>query len=471
MSATIIAPLLAPAVFDPPASASDVKMYPVAPDAKVSLNYTATVDGRPAYIEHISGFAGGDVSWLSFDFRGSVTVSVTALRNVETVEVCPKSAGIVAELEGNTATLTITEPCRLFLKWDDGFELPFHIFSNAMEESAPEPNTPGVHYFGPGVHYREVLHLQSDETLYLAGGATVHAPILVQDAERVSIRGRGIICGSHIHRYSKETYEVDGTQRDMVAFHNCRDVKIEGVTILDSHHWTLTFWNCERVHVSNVKICNERNFSTDGMVPVNCSDVLIEDCFIRSKDDCITIKGLDDRYPDKAARPIRNIVVQNCVFWSDNNNGVVVGSETKACTISEIIFRNLDFVRVSNTCGDFAGALAIICLHDTDMSGIIFENIRIEHSTAPYFNFFYTDSIFRIPGERQTGGGRLRDILLKDISVTGGPLRSAYITGMHESRYIENVRIEKFEIHGRRVHSAAEGRIRCNEFTRNIHIS
>ncbi|MDD5349054.1 MAG: glycosyl hydrolase family 28 protein [Chthoniobacteraceae bacterium] len=435
--------------------------------APISINYTCRLNGEPAYVHNFSGFAGGDISWVSFDFRESATVSVTALRNVDKAEVRPASAAIAVKLEDNTATLTVTGPCRLFLKWEDGFELPFHIFANRIEEGAPKHAAPGVHYFGPGTHRPGVIRLSSGETLYIADGAIVYGVIEAENAKHVAVRGRGILCTSHLDRKSKETYEVNGVPREVVSFRNCTDIEVEGITILDAHHWTVVFRNCERVHVSNIKMFNERSFSTDGINPVNCRDVLIENCFVRCKDDCVSIKGLDNRYPGNAA-PIRNIVVQNCVFWSDNNNGIVVGSETKAQTISDILFRNIDLLRVSNTCGDYAGALSVICLHDTDISGIRFEDIRIEHCHGPYFNFFFCDSLFRIPGARQPKGGTFRDITLKNVSVVGGPDRRSYIMGFDEKRMIENVRIENLRIHGRLIHNADEGRIQINEFTRNI---
>lgn len=452
-----------------PGSSPELQLYPVPEQAPVSINYTAEINGNPAYVYHISGFAGGDVSWVSFDFEGTATVAVTALRNVSEVKVCPESAGIGAVLEGNTAIVTITKPCRLFLKFDGSFELPFHVFANEMELEAPEPGDPGVHYFGPGEHKPGVIRLGSDETLYLAPGALVRGVIEAENARRVSIRGRGILCTSHLQRGCLETYRTDGAPEYVVSFRNCADVTVEGITLLDSHHWTVVFSNCDRVHVANVKMFNERHFSTDGFNPVNSRDVLIENCFARCKDDCISIKGLDKNYPGEAA-PIRNIVVQNCVFWSDNNNGVVVGSETKAATISDIVFRNLDFLRVSNTCGDYAGVCSIICLHDTHISGIRFEDIRIEHSYAPYFNIFFCDSIFGIPGSRQHGGGTLRDVVIKNVSVTGGPTRNSYLTGMDATRRVENVRIENLRIHGKRITQPEEGRIYINEHTAGIEI-
>lgn len=445
------------------ASSSPVVYPPHDPAAPVSINYYAAVDGVPVYVPHISGFSGGDVSWLSVDFEGSVTVAVTALRNVRTVEVLPAGAGVVAELEGNTVTLTITEPARLLLKFDDNLELPFHVFANAPETDVPLPGTPGVHYFGPGEHAPGRIELQSDETLYLAPGALVHGYVHAEDAERITVRGRGILCGSKLERRTLETYAVDNTPRDLLAFHRCADVKVEGITILDSHHWTVVFWQCDRVHVDNIKMFNERRFSTDGINPVSCRDVLIENCFARCKDDCISIKGLDRNYP-KNPSAMRNIVVQGCMFWSDNNNAVVLGSETQALSIRDIVFRDLDIVRASNTCGDYAGALAVICLHDSDIAGVRFEDIRIESCTGPYFNVFFCDSIFRIPGARQPGGGVLRDIVFKDIAVQKSPNPRAYLTGYDAKRRIEDVRIENLSIDGHPILSLEAGGIVANEF-------
>ena len=45
--------------------------------------------------------------------------------------------------------------------------------------------------------------------------------------------------------------------------------------------------------VRGVKICGSRVQNDDGINPCNSQDVLMTDCFIRTDDDCIALKGLE----------------------------------------------------------------------------------------------------------------------------------------------------------------------------------
>ena len=56
------------------------------------------------------------------------------------------------------------------------------------------------------------------------------------------------------------------------------------------------------VTVRNVKLCNARVQNDDGINPCNSQDVRITDCFIRTDDDCVALKGLDLSAPEQQRR-------------------------------------------------------------------------------------------------------------------------------------------------------------------------
>ncbi|MFR6034460.1 MAG: glycosyl hydrolase family 28 protein [Bacilli bacterium] len=47
---------------------------------------------------------------------------------------------------------------------------------------------------------------------------------------------------------------------------------------------------CRDVHIDNIKTVSEIGWD-DGIDVVSCKNVLIENCFLRNKDDCIAIKA------------------------------------------------------------------------------------------------------------------------------------------------------------------------------------
>ena len=67
--------------------------------------------------------------------------------------------------------------------------------------------------------------------------------------------------------------------------------------------------------IRNIKIVNSRVQNDDGINPCNSQDVLIDDCFVRTDDDCVALKGLRNLNAPDA--PVHGITVRHCVFWCD----------------------------------------------------------------------------------------------------------------------------------------------------------
>lgn len=107
--------------------------------------------------------------------------------------------------------------------------------------------------------------------------------------------------------------------------YNCKNVIIEGLTLIDG-----PFWNVHPVYSENVIVrgLTIRNHGPngDGCNPDSCKNVLIEDCKFDTGDDCIAIKSGKDTDGRRVGRPSENIIVRNCEM-KDGHGGVVVGSE------------------------------------------------------------------------------------------------------------------------------------------------
>ncbi|MFT3783965.1 MAG: glycoside hydrolase family 28 protein [Nibricoccus sp.] len=107
--------------------------------------------------------------------------------------------------------------------------------------------------------------------------------------------------------------------------YRCRNVMIEGVTILRSPMWEITPAFCTNVIVRGVKI-NSHGPNNDGCDPDSCRDVLIEDCVFDTGDDCIAIKSGRNDDGRRVGIPAENHIIRNCVM-KDGHGGVVIGSE------------------------------------------------------------------------------------------------------------------------------------------------
>ena len=72
--------------------------------------------------------------------------------------------------------------------------------------------------------------------------------------------------------------------------YKCKNVLIEGVKIIDSPMWEVHPVLCENVTVRNLHIATHGP-NNDGCDPESCKDVLIDDCYFDTGDDCIAIKS------------------------------------------------------------------------------------------------------------------------------------------------------------------------------------
>ena len=330
------------------ASAAKVVTYPAPTGEILSADYEVHAAGQKvdAYMARVLDppFAGkqwdygGSYSFANFDMSGPVVVRIVSKRSLQNVVIRPLSSGIQPTLlDDHTLKLTLDRPCKLSVE-PDGRKAPLLLFANPLEINAPKPDDKGVIYFGPGVHKPEKIVLNSNQTLYLAGGAVVKAEVLAQ-GDNIRICGRGILDGSD-WEWRK------GPVGNMIAIRNSADVEVNGITLRGSSHWTIVPKNCRRVTIRNVKLCNSRVQNDDGINPCNSQDVLITDCFIRSDDDCIALKGLDFSSPNSN---VERITVENSILWCDRARIFLLGHESRAAFMRNITLRNLDIVHFSMT--------------------------------------------------------------------------------------------------------------------------
>lgn len=105
----------------------------------------------------------------------------------------------------------------------------------------------------------------------------------------------------------------------------CKNVLIDGVTLLNSPMWIMNPVLCENVTIQNVRVISHGP-NSDGCDPESCKNVLIKNCFFDTGDDCIALKSGRNQDGRRINRPIENVIVQGCEM-KDGHGGVVIGSE------------------------------------------------------------------------------------------------------------------------------------------------
>lgn len=107
--------------------------------------------------------------------------------------------------------------------------------------------------------------------------------------------------------------------------YRCKNVLIEGVTLYNSPMWQVHPVLCTNVTVRGLTI-SSFGPNTDGCDPESCTDVLIDNCFFNTGDDCIAIKAGRNADGRRVNVPSQNIIIRNCRM-RDGHGGVTIGSE------------------------------------------------------------------------------------------------------------------------------------------------
>jgi polygalacturonase len=334
------------------------------------------------------------------------------------------------------------------------------------------------------VHEAGAIALKSGETLYLAPGAIVRGTVSAVDATGVRILGRGILQSPG-----------KGLQKDnMIRLERCRDVRIEGITILDSQTWTVVPAHCEDVTLDRVKLVNWQ-FGSDGVDIVSSRHVRIADSFLRDNDDCVTVKALpwggkrgEDPWDMGGTPPDpTDIVVERSVLWNMAwGNALEIGFELRSKAVRDVVFRDLDVIHTVRG--------AVLSIHNGDtatVENVRFEDIRVEDARHKLIDLavFYTqygvdrpkdkaeierrylhgawDGVLKLDaGEKPQHAayrGHVRGIVFKDVRIVDGSLPFSIVAGYDAEHAVEDVRIEGLRYLGRPLTSAADARMSVSD--------
>ena len=333
----------------------------------------------------------------------------------------------------------------------------------------------------------------------------VYACIKAIDADNIKVLGRGILDNSRnkeniLFEYNAENNDVainNATREHTIQIEYCNNVEIDGITIRDSLVYNIRPIGCENLNIRNVKIIGCWRFNSDGIDMHNCIDVLIENCFIRTFDDSICVKGFDCYYEGdveeavkaamyrggKAYDVFKNVLVRNCVIWNDWGKCLEIGAETRAEEIYDVIFENCNIIHVT-------GAVLDCCNVDyADVHHITYRNINVEYDDIipcpklqksdseiydnPDLNF-YPDLMnvqtfyhfeYSAGGERR---GICRDITFENIYLFGKHPPRAYFKGYDESHKTHNIIMKNVYHNGKLLNELPENAVILDGFTENV---
>ncbi len=444
--------------------AAQVVTYSVPADEAVTADYRVEVNGHPVDVYRAeSQYFDGKYYFASFDFSGEVAVRVTATQSLERATILPERFGLRPKVERpNALTFSARQPFRIAIE-RDGRNSPLLLFGNPLETDQPKPGDTNVVYFGPGVHRPVKIRLTDNQTLYLAGGAVVKGCVEAKGTN-ITVRGRGILDGN-------DYPHLKGPAGFMLNMASCKNLVIRDVIVRGAWTWAVVPAGCDGVLIDNVKICGSRVLNDDGIDMVNSSHVTIRNCFIRTQDDCIAIKGLDG-YGRKACE---KMLIESCEFWTDVANIFRVGYECEAEEMRDLVARDIDVLHYSKNYRkpEEFWCNTVFFLQpsgDMPMRNMRFEDIRIHADEYKTVFVLAKPMICGVGGKKYRSAGRLSDCVFKNIDVTGPEERfggEVCVVGADEQRTVENLTFENVRRFGKPVAEAAPA-VTVGAHTRNI---
>jgi hypothetical protein len=312
--------------------------------------------------------------------------------------------------------------------------------------------------------------------VYIAAGAVVYGSVHARDASNIRIAGRGILDVSSFER---------GQGGGAVRLSDCASSTIEGIVMRDPDVWCCSLFGCRNVTIANVKLIGLWRYNADGIDICNSRDVVVRDCFVRAFDDALVIKGLKFKLNSYDDRPVRNVRFERCVVWCDWGRAMEIGAETCAPEIAGVVFADCDILRTTHIAMDIQhGDRAAV-------RDVRFENIRVEiddwnpppriqkaqdekYPEKPVNTYVPTllEIVIRKNAySKDADRGTARDIVFKDVAVTGRHEPRSSFRGLDADHTVEGVTIQNLRFNGRLIGDAPAARLTIGPHVKDVRFS
>ena len=343
----------------------------------------------------------------------------------------------------------------------------------------------GTVYVPAGKYTSGTLHLRSHVRFYLAPGATLFASeadpdydtdglLFGEDLENIAIEGRGVINGQAKYDWRMNVID-DGYIRDnqksaaaaagvplmrsfpkgmgvrkiyphMIKLLRCKDVRIAGISIIDSPSWTIYPYACERLRIDGIYVHTDQKLGVwaDGIDPDGCKDVIIANSVIETGDDAIVFYS--SAASGFAPKACENITITNCRLSSSS-------SAIKFCDGNSVAVRNVTIDNVVITHSN--RGIAFMVYDGGVVENVVISNVVVNTNRFDWFWWGNGDPIyFTIQRRSESLGlplkpdeppaGAIRHVILSNIIAHGQG--SCLILG-HPNSWLDDISLENVKLY------------------------
>lgn len=389
--------------------------------------------------------------FANFDFKGRAKVTVRSKGDLSNVKILPGKYGFSPKHhKDGSISFKADGPFRISIE-RDGRKAPLLLFGNRLDEAPADDGN--LIRISPGYHDVPITELTDGQTLYLEEGAILRGAVIARGND-ITICGKGMISG--------EGYEkTAGPATYLLYAEGCHNLTVKDITLTAPWWWTFVLWNCDGVVVDNIKACNSNLLNDDSVDICNSRNVEIRNCFFRSQDDIIAVKGMDF----EGHGPCENILVENCEMWTDRANIFRIGYECDSDVMRNITGRNLDVLHYANKykSPEHYWANAVFWIQPSNgmtIEDCSFEDIRINASDNDMIlieaKSCFTGRCVAGPFDvvTYTEAGRARNISFRNIDVTGDSsvfTGEIYIKGVDADHDVTDIITENIVYFGEKI--------------------
>ncbi len=488
---------------------NQIRVYPVPQSASLQRDFCLRVrpvgeerwQEVPIFQVKVDMHDVREASMAYFDFTGKaeVEISFPGFYTVYQALVRPLSLGITPHWEPRRVTWVLDRPANMAVEINRDRFHNLHLFAGALEEwpsegerlgKAPDKNDPNVLvlrgslespcflddavsrkleampegrilYVEPGMYYvGEVMwHLPSHTGIYLEGGAVIRGGLVCDHREDIRIWGRGMIYQGHLERFSS----ING-----LRISHSRNITAEGLMFVNPPHYTVYAGDSRDIILRGIKSFSCEGWS-DGLDMMSCQRVLVEDCFLRTSDDCIAIYG--SRWDNRGDS--RDITVRRTAVWADVAHPLMIGThgdhENEGDVIEHILYEDVDILEHHEFQSGYLGAMAINAGDKNTVRHVAYRNIRVEafeHGKLLDVQVKYNPDYNPAPGRR------IEDIVFENIHVQSGTGEEPSVIAGYSQEYgVDGVIIAGLYRDGKKVQSLEEANIRVGKYARQVHLT
>ena len=389
-----------------------------------------------------------EISYCVFDFTGDVYVRVvTKNKKFKTARIRPDYRGTIANIQNDsTVQFLLFQPENVSVEFDGDITNNLLVFTSkppvTREEAEAQAKREGREfiYYAPGFYnQQDTIFVGSNATVYLEGGSYFNGTFAIEDAQNVSILGRGIARpqngyeGCHVHR-SKNVL-IDG-----LIVNTCPVGGSDSVTLHDVRSISHPSWG-------------------DGLNVFASSNVLYDRVFCRNSDDCTTAYATRKGFFGCTC----NIHMRNSTLWADVAHPIFIGIHGAAAgphperrdTIEHLLYENIDILGQAEPQIDYQGCLAINCGDNNLVRNVTFDNIRIEqiaNGCITQVKVGWNQKYCKAPGLG------IENITFRNIRYHGQQPYLSIINGYSEERKVKDVTFQGLKINGKTIFDNMPGK-------------